>query len=144
MLIGIIGNGFVGKATQLFSCPQINIYVYDIRSELCIPNNLQFEALLQCDLLFLCLPTPMNVDGSCYTNLLTDTINKLKQNTYKNIIVRSTVPIGYCKENNVFFMPEFLTELNWKKDFIENKKWIFGLTGNENLDSDVQKKKSIN
>ena len=28
---------------------------------------------------------------------------------------------------NVFFMPEFLTEKNWKNDFITNKNWIFGL-----------------
>ena len=79
MLIGIIGNGFVGKATQLFKCEKIDIYVYDIIPELCIPKGLQFEDLIKCDLVFLCLPTPMNVDGSCYTKLLEDTINKLKK-----------------------------------------------------------------
>ena len=28
-------------------------------------------------------------------------------------------------------MPEFLTEKNFKKDFINNKNWIFGLKGTE-------------
>jgi len=43
------------------------------------------------------------------------------------IIIRSTIPIGYCDSKNVFFMPEFLTEKNWKDDFINNKNWIFGI-----------------
>lgn len=140
MLIGIIGNGFVGKATQLLKCENINIWVYDIVPELCIPNGLQFEELIKCDLVFLCLPTPMNVDGSCYTKLLEDTIIRFKKLNYNNIVVRSTVPINFCKQYDVFFMPEFLTEANWKQDFIENKKWVFGLIGNE---SDVPFKNTI-
>lgn len=128
MLIGIIGNGFVGKATQLLACPEINILVYDIVPELRIPENLQFESLIECDLIFISLPTPMNLDGSCYTNLITDSINKLKRLNYHNIVIRSTVPINYCSRQNVFFMPEFLTEANWKSDFMNNQYWIFGLT----------------
>ena len=30
MKIGIIGNGFVGKATSLLECSDVNIIVYDI------------------------------------------------------------------------------------------------------------------
>jgi UDP-glucuronate decarboxylase len=146
MLIGIIGNGFVGKATQLLKCKNIDIYVYDIKPELCIPNDLIFEDLIKCDFIFLCLPTPMNVDGSCYTNILSSTINKLKQLDYYNIVVRSTVYINYCKEHDVFFMPEFLTEKNWKEDFINNKKWIFGLTDNNerNIKFEVKINELIN
>jgi UDP-glucuronate decarboxylase len=138
MLIGIIGNGFVGKATQLLKCEKIDIYVYDIVPELCIPNGLQFEKLIECDLVFLCLPTPMNVDGSCYTKLLENTITRLQSLNYNNIVVRSTVPINFCNKYDVFFMPEFLTEANWKEDFITNKKWIFGVTGNNELDMEFE------
>ncbi len=46
MLIGIIGNGFVGKATQLFKSNNIDIIVYDIIPELCIPSNITFNSLL--------------------------------------------------------------------------------------------------
>jgi hypothetical protein len=133
MLIGIIGNGFVGRATRLLGNPDVNIYVYDILPELCIPNGLKFDSLTECDMIFICLPTPMNVDGTSHTNQITNIINKLKQLNYYNIIVRSTVPINYCKENEVFYMPEFLTENNWKDDFINNQLWVFGLVTDNKL-----------
>jgi UDP-glucuronate decarboxylase len=138
MLIGIIGNGFVGKATQLLRCNDINVWIYDIVPELCNPPGLNFEDLIKCDLVFLCLPTPMNVDGSCYTKLLDDTINRLKALNYHMIVVRSTVPVNFCNKHKVFFMPEFLTEANWKEDFINNKKWIFGMTHIDDLDMEFQ------
>ena len=71
----------------------------------------------------------MQLDGSCYTDIITNTIKKLKEIKQEFIVVRSTVPINYCKENDVYFMPEFLTEKNWKEDFINNGLWIFGLIG---------------
>lgn len=134
MIIGIIGNGFVGKATQILACPDVDIRVYDIVPELCIPKDLQLHDLVVCDIIFICLPTPMTIDGSCYTNLISDTIIELKKLKCNNITIRSTVPINYCNEHNVFFMPEFLTEQNWKNDFINNSHWIFGLTGNDAID----------
>jgi len=127
--IGIVGNGFVGRATHILKCDKIKVSVYDVVESLCNPVGLKLTDLVNCDFVFLCLPTPMNVDGSCYTGLLDDTIKTLKSLNYKNIVVRSTVPISYCLNMGVYFMPEFLTELNWKNDFIDNKHWIFGLTG---------------
>jgi UDP-glucuronate decarboxylase len=124
MLIGIIGNGFVGKATQLFKSTNIDIIVYDIIPELCIPTNISFDYLLSSDLIFICLPTPMNPDGSCHTKIIEDTIIKLHNLNYYNIIIRSTVPINFCSKFNVIYMPEFLTELNWNQDFINSKYWL--------------------
>ena len=37
MKIGIIGNGFVGKATKLLTCFEVLVIVYDIRPEVCDP-----------------------------------------------------------------------------------------------------------
>jgi UDP-glucose 6-dehydrogenase len=68
------------------------------------------------------LPTPTDIDDSCYTKLIDSYIFNLN---HPFIIIRSTVPIGYCDQNSVFFMPEFLTEKNWKDDFINNKHWFF-------------------
>jgi hypothetical protein len=42
-------------------------------------------------------------------------------------VIRSTVPSGFSQSQNCFFMPEFLTEANWKNDFITSTHWIFGL-----------------
>jgi UDP-glucuronate decarboxylase len=132
MLLGVIGNGFVGRATQLFKCPNVDFMVYDKIPELCYPINISLKDLVICDMIFICLPTPMNIDGSCYTELIHNTVKKLKEYKYHNIIVRSTVPIHFCKNNEVYFMPEFLTERNWISDFKSCTNWIFGLLGSSN------------
>lgn len=121
--IGIVGNGFVGKATQIFSCKSISLKIYDIKPELCVPIGTSLIDIDVCDLIFICVPTPMNHDGSCYTKIIEDISSKLKS-PFK--IIRSTVPIGFSESMDCFFMPEFLTELNWKEDFITCKHWIFG------------------
>lgn len=129
MIIGIIGNGFVGKATKLLKTPSINLLIYDIRPEACEPLHTNLKDLENCDLVFYCLPTPMNHHGKCYTQLLEDAILKLK-NPFK--VIRSTVPVGFSQSQSCFFMPEFLTEANWCNDFINSTHWVFGLLqGNE-------------
>ena len=128
MLIGIIGNGFVGKATKLLKSPSINILVYDIRPEACEPPGTSLQDLEKCDLVFYCLPTPMNHHGKCYTKLLEDAIPRL-QNKFK--VIRSTVPVGFCQSQGCFFMPEFLTEANWYDDFVKSTHWVFGLLEGE-------------
>jgi UDP-glucuronate decarboxylase len=129
MKIGIVGNGFVGKATQLLKCSEIQVLVYDIVERLCDPIGTTLKDIDNCDLVFLCLPTPMNHDSSNYTKLLEDTIKKL---TNKFIVIRSTVHIGFSDSQKCYFMPEFLTELYWKDDFVNSKYWVFGVLDSEN------------
>lgn len=125
MKILLIGFGFVGKATYLLNNKDIETFVYDSNSELCIPKNIILEDIVNIvDLIFISLPTPTDIDDSCYTRLIDSYILKLN---HPFIIIRSTVPIGYCDQNRVFFMPEFLTEKNWENDFINNKHWLFGI-----------------
>jgi hypothetical protein len=132
MRIGIIGNGFVGKATQIFiknyNCPdftEIDVYIYDIRPEACVPPGITLEYLdRHCDLLFFCLPTPLHHDGTCYTRILEETLSLCK-NPFK--IIRSTVPVGFSAKHRCYFMPEFLTEANWETDFREMNEWVVGL-----------------
>jgi UDP-glucuronate decarboxylase len=122
--IGIVGNGFVGKATKLLKCNRVQVFVYDIRPEACEPLGTQLEDLEMCDLVFYCLPTPIGHNSSCYTKILEDALPKLS-NPFK--VIRSTVPIGFSESMECFFMPEFLTEANWKNDFITSTHWVFGL-----------------
>ncbi len=183
MKIGIIGNGFVGKATRMFAklpdtellphgtqediqgegegecevagnvdyisdyhnpsafypfkaknrekdqtlndSANIEVLVYDIRPEACIPIGITLEELdNKCDILFFCLPTPLYHDGSCYTKILEDSISKC-ENPFK--VIRSTVPVGFSKSQNCYYMPEFLTEANWENDFKTNEKWFIGI-----------------
>ena len=43
MKIGIIGNGFVGKATKILQCKDIEMLCYDINPELCEPKHLKLK-----------------------------------------------------------------------------------------------------
>ena len=51
------------------------------------------------------------------------------------------MPPGTSDNLNCYFMPEFLTEKNFERDFIENKDWIFGL---KNTDQDIEFMEKIN
>ena len=142
MKIGVIGNGFVGKATQILKSESISIIVYDIDPSKCVPLNTTIEEIANCDLIFICVPTPMNKDGSCYLGIIKDVTDNLKKHcdfNNTNIILRSTVTPGTSDMFNTYFMPEFLTEKNIMEDFKNNKNWIFGLKGT-NQDNDFKVK----
>ena len=134
MKIGIIGNGFVGKATNILANEEVELVVYDINPELCIPKGTSLEELCQVDIIFISVPTPMNKDGSCHVGILESVVNDLKKIISldeKLVVCRSTVPPGTCDRLGCYFMPEFLTEKNFEYDFINNEDWIFGLKNQE-------------
>jgi len=73
MRIGIIGNGFVGRATRLFSTnnPSLEIITYDIRKDGCDPPETTLDEVDEtCELIFVCLPTPLNHDASAVDETL--------------------------------------------------------------------------
>lgn len=141
MKIGVIGNGFVGKATTQLKCKDIELFAYDINPEACEPIGLTLQDMNKCEIIFISVPTPMSKNGSCYLNIIKSVLNDLQSIDYKGFIVlRSTVPAGTCDELGVYFMPEFLTEKNYIDDFINNKDWVFGLL---NKDSDEEFKITI-
>jgi UDPglucose 6-dehydrogenase len=136
--IGIIGGGFVGGATALFSSEKYNVIIYDLMPERCSPPYTTFDDILKKTLcVFICVPTPITTTnnqqyGMCNTKIVEKVIKQLKDANYQgHIIVRSTVPIGFCDSFNVNFMPEFLTEKNWRNDFINNKEWFLGVQNDD-------------
>lgn len=124
--IGIVGGGFVGRATYGFKNSKTDVIIYDLQKDLCIPNDSTMSDIYKCDIVFVAVPTPMSEDGSCYTKIVEDVVSDLKANHIKNIFVRSTVPVGTCNRLGVHFMPEFLTEKNWAQDFYNCPLWIIG------------------
>ena len=75
----------------------------------------------------------MNKNGSCHLDIVQNVITDLGHvidNNKTDIILRSTVPPGTSDKFNAFFMPEFLTEKNYEKDFINCKNWLFGYPKN--------------
>ena len=140
MKIGIIGNGFVGKATRVLECEGIEIMCYDIDPKLCIPEGTTLEELCECDIIFISVPTPMNEDGSCFLNIVesvVDDISKIVNLDEKLVVIRSTIPPGTSKRLNCYFMPEFLTEKNYIDDFVNNPEWVFGVKGNDTLQDSI-------
>lgn len=138
MIIGIIGNGFVGKATYSVVDNKSNtVYVYDIEPSKSKPKNLNFCELRKCEIIFVCVPTPMKNSGECYLDIVKDVVQKLKDVidfNYTSVILRSTVPCGTSDSLNVSFMPEFLTEKNWKDDCYTCKNWILGVNNDVVID----------
>jgi UDPglucose 6-dehydrogenase len=135
MKIGIIGNGFVGKATRQLECPAIELYVYDIRPELCIPQGLTLSQMSECELIFICVPTPMEASGKCHLGIVESVVRSLEPyvDPSKNfLVIRSTVPIGTSDRLGCSFMPEFLTEKNYVQDFITCANWVFGVAEGAN------------
>ena len=130
--IGIIGNGFVGKASCELGCPEVGILIYDIDPMKCDPQDLTLGGLVEkTDLILVSVPTPMGEDGSCCTSIVESVIREIKKyEPHPEIVIRSTVPVGFCAEWGVSFMPEFLTEKNYLDDFRRNPEWIFGIDGN--------------
>lgn len=133
MRIGIVGGGFVGSATALLKCDKIDVITYDKDPARCSPPNTTVADLVGLDFVFVCVPTPSYEDGRCNTTIVNQCIQGLKTAGVTNIVLRSTVPPGTSKQLDVMFMPEFLTEVNWKQDFYNCVSWIFG------AHNDVQK-----
>ena len=136
MKIGIIGNGFVGKATSILSCKDVELIVYDIIPESCKPLGTTLDDIVKTDIVFISVPTPMNSDGSCHLNILESVVKDIRETQKRlaiedsdmpSIVNRCTVPVGTSDRLRVNFMPEFLTEKRFEEDFINNPDWIFGL-----------------
>lgn len=126
MRIGIVGGGFVGGATALLTCADINVVTYDLDPSRCSPAGTTVEDLKGRDFVFVCVPTPAFEDGRCNTAIVEKCIAGLKAAGVSNIVLRSTVPPGTSDRLDVMFMPEFLTEANWRSDFRNCGTWVFG------------------
>ena len=131
MNIGIIGQGFVGNAVYQKFKNFFAIKTYDLNKSL---SNSTKNKVYSCDVIFICLPTPMAKDGSCHVGIVEDCIGEInKTNESKILIVKSTVSPNSTKKWNekfknvdVIFNPEFLTEANAVKDYENQSRIILG------------------
>ena len=136
---GIVGGGYVGKGTELLLSTAIKrqfssarIHIFDTNKDLCSYRIFSLKDLANCKLIFVCVPTPMQEDGTCYTDIVDSVVNDLKSYGVEpwRIIIRSTVTIGTSERLGVNFMPEFLTERNWSEDVLLTEELIFGTDNN--------------
>ncbi|MDC0106073.1 nucleotide sugar dehydrogenase [Flavobacteriaceae bacterium] len=131
MNIGIIGQGFVGNAVFQKFKSFFKVYTYDVISELC--NSSFGDILKNCNIIFVCLPTPMNNDGSCNVEIVREVLSRLNNETKAVIVNKSTIPPGTTEEFQkqfknlkIIFNPEFLTERNAIEDFNNQDRIILG------------------
>ena len=132
--IGIVGQGFVGTAIREGLSHIFNMQTYDkFKEEASTCSSLE-ELSRKVEILFVCLPTPMNKDGSCNLSIIESVIEELDGYKNNNIaIIKSTIPPGtterlnsQCQNLKVVFSPEFLTEANFIDDFKNQNRVIIG------------------
>jgi UDPglucose 6-dehydrogenase len=135
MKIGIVGQGYVGTAVKDVFKNHYEIETYDITKSLSSTESVAELAKLT-DLVFVCVPTPMNSDGSCNTfavEKVVGNIENARRKRCKIVAIKSTIPPGTtedynerCKNIQVLFNPEFLTEANFINDFRNQNRIIIG------------------
>lgn len=142
MNIGIIGLGVVGRANKYgFEKLGHKVICHDIKL------NTKIESLIKTEIVFVCVPTPSNKDGSCNTKIVERTLKQLNLINYKGIICirSSTVPeftikmIKKYKNKRICFVPEFLRERCAKKDFTVNHNLLAVGTKNKKIFNKIVK-----
>jgi len=133
--VGIIGVGFVGTAVSTGLETVLGEDV-EIREHDKFKDTESLESVVEnSEIIFICLPTPMNEDGSCDTSIVEDGVRNVVAcaNKKKTIVLKSTVLPGTTQKladlypNHVLvFNPEFLTERNFINDFVNQDRIVLG------------------
>lgn len=126
--IGIIGLGFVGEAIRQ-SCDWASRLV-------CVDSDVRkgyvgtYDELMDCEGIFICVPSPMDKDGKCDTSILERVLEKLKD--FRGVIISKVTapPDVYQRLNklypNLVHSPEFLTAANANTDYASAEWCIIG------------------
>lgn len=123
--MAIIGFGFVGKAVDYgFNNPNCVKYIIDPL------HNTSVEDLRdkQIDVTFVCVPTPMGIDGKIDSSIIEDCVNYLLFNVSGLVVIKSTVTpdIITMFGEDIIYNPEFLTEKAANEDFVNPILHVFG------------------
>jgi len=123
MRIGIVGHGFVGKAVEYgFAHPEVSFEIIDPK------YGTNVRDMQYCDIIFVCVPTPMMDDGSIDSSILEDVMNALPHKT-DLIVIKSTITPDLARkfgQYGVVYNPEFLKEKSAAEDFINHEFHVFG------------------
>ena len=137
--VGVIGCGFVGEGQAFSFSPISNVKIYDIDHK---KANASLDETLNCEFVFVCVPTPMKKDGAQDLSFINNVFDNAKSGPI--YIIKSTVIPGTTdklinkyKNLDIVFSPEFLTERTAKLDIITQTRIVIG--GNKNLTSKVRK-----
>lgn len=125
MKIGIIGHtGFVGGSLLALLKQAYNIYAYSRSDQVSTK-----EQMSACDVVFICVPTPMKEDKTCDLTALEEVIEWCDA---KILVIKSTVPPGTTQElraktgKRIIHNPEFLREQTAVTDMFNANRTILG------------------
>jgi nucleotide sugar dehydrogenase len=132
MKVAIIGFGFVGKALRNGFKDDVDCIEVDPK----LGTNINDLINHKPEIVFICLPTPMNDDGSQNISIVKNAINEINEfDSNLLIVLKSTILPKHLKELsklscNLIVNPEFLREKYADEDFISSELIVFG--GEEN------------
>ena len=140
--IGVIGQGFVGGSLRagFEEVTDLRIETYDIAKPKLSTCKTNEELFKKTDIIFVCVPTPMKKSGKCDTRIVEGVLDEIHRYSIVNdvpkiAVVKSTIPPGSTAMWNdkfgrskfrVVFNPEFLTEANAKRDFLNQNRIVLG------------------
>ena len=128
MKIGIIGFGFVGKALKNGLKDNVDSIEIDPKLDTNIGDLHDHKP----NIVFICLPTPMNDDGSQNIDIVKDAIFELnKYDSNILVVLKSTILPKHVIEisnltKNIVINPEFLRDKHANEDFINSEIIVFG------------------
>ena len=119
MKIGIIGNGFVGNSIAFGFSPTHEIKIYDKDPK---RNLNSLKEVLECDYIFVAVPTPMQIDGSISLHLVEKVLQEISDNNKKlnNIIILKSTMIPGSTNN---FIKQFKADHDSHQFYKNVIKW---------------------
>lgn len=133
MKVAIIGYGFVGKALENGLKKNVKTFLVDPKLKTKVNELNSFLP----EIIFICVPTPMNNDGTQMISILNNVITDISTLKFSPLVViKSTVLPKHLSdiENSgleFIYNPEFLREKYANEDFINSELILFG--GQKNL-----------
>jgi UDP-glucose 6-dehydrogenase len=124
-MIGILGQGFVGKAIYQKFKNYFDVHTFDLDTS---KANVSFETVVENKIIFVYISKPMSADGSCNTSIVEREMEKLDRLGKYPIVVKPTILHRTTKawdekhQSDIVFNPGFLTKKNAVKDFETQKQ----------------------
>lgn len=136
--VGVVGLGYVGGAiVSAYENKNLldRLETYDINENTNRTCTSLSQLVERTDIIYVCVPTPMTSAGECDVSIVESVVADIANiATDKVIVIKSTVLPGTTErlqfvynQNIVLFSPEFLTEANFKNDYMNQDIMLLGV-----------------
>ena len=126
--MGIVGHGFVGRATDFGFSKNITKLIIDTKYN----NSIRDLVVFKPQIIFVCVPTPMFSNGFQDSSIVTEVVSEITNLIPETLIViKSTITPNVIEKlnnitRNIVYNPEFLREKHANYDFENTKILILG------------------